>query len=353
MLTVTAMISTRGRNHTSLPMAVLSVLNQTRLPEKLWIYDDNEDHEDLREHWLWQNIFGMGTTKGVEWQVLYGGGRGQVINHQHVLYNAGTDCVWRIDDDNYAEPDVLEKLVAKMEDESIGAVSCKVWHPNMQIQKRPAICAGRITPSLGFTSPEWFDFDEELEVEHLYSTFLYRRKAGIEAGGYPRNLSPVGHHEETIFSYKIKEAGYRLVVTPECRVWHMRNTEGGIRTYKDAWLWDHDHEKFYSFLKERGILAKNEKFVVIESGIGDNYAFIQVLPELLEKQPDKVFMIATCFPEAYDDFEGNERVKLITLEDAKVRYPDLSRFNVYKRMEETKLSLNDAFRSLYAEDGTN
>ena len=90
-----------------------------------------------------------------------------------------------------------------------------------------------------------------------------------------------------------------------------------------------------------------------EGGIGDNYAFAQILPELMEKNPEKTFMIATYFPDVFSDWESNEKVKLITVNDAKIRYPNLRPFNVYARMEETKKTLIEAFRDIYDDNNNN
>jgi hypothetical protein len=40
-------ISTKGRYHTFLPLAIQSVISQTRKPDLLIIYDDNDTPEDM------------------------------------------------------------------------------------------------------------------------------------------------------------------------------------------------------------------------------------------------------------------------------------------------------------------
>jgi len=44
MPSILCSISTRGRTHTFLPMALQAVMNQTRKPDKLVIFDDNDEH---------------------------------------------------------------------------------------------------------------------------------------------------------------------------------------------------------------------------------------------------------------------------------------------------------------------
>jgi len=48
-------ISTKNRYDTFLPLAIQSVINQSRSPTKLIIFDDNDDPRDLREVYWTKN----------------------------------------------------------------------------------------------------------------------------------------------------------------------------------------------------------------------------------------------------------------------------------------------------------
>ncbi len=95
---------------------------------------------------------------------------------------------------------------------------------------------------------------ELIECEHLYSSYLFRAQAGIDAGGYPTNLSEVGHREETLFSYSMYKQGYQLLLNPNAIAWHYRNLYGGIRWTRGEFnpksLWDHDEEIFRKEIAE-------------------------------------------------------------------------------------------------------
>ena len=52
---VTATVSTKGRYHTTFPLVLTSLVNQTLKPSKLIIYDDNDVLEDLRENEIYRN----------------------------------------------------------------------------------------------------------------------------------------------------------------------------------------------------------------------------------------------------------------------------------------------------------
>ena len=59
MPNVLCSVSTRGRTHTTLPMALQAIINQTQKPDKLVIFDDNDDPQDLRSDPLYQQLFYM------------------------------------------------------------------------------------------------------------------------------------------------------------------------------------------------------------------------------------------------------------------------------------------------------
>ena len=68
---------------------------------------------------------------------------------------------------------------------------------------------------------------------------------GKKIGGFPKDLSKVGHHEETTFTYMLHLHGYKLFVNPNIMAFHFRAPNSGIRSSKPPKeLWDKDHEKF-------------------------------------------------------------------------------------------------------------
>lgn len=68
---VLATVSTRGRYHTTLPLALMGIINQSRLPDKLVIFDDNETKTDLREIPTYKHIFQTLDKKLIAWEVIY------------------------------------------------------------------------------------------------------------------------------------------------------------------------------------------------------------------------------------------------------------------------------------------
>ena len=117
---VTVEIPTKNRYDTTLPLAILSVLNQTVKPHQLIIVDDG-DHLDLREIPVYKNILHRLDQENIKWTLLYSEKKGQVAIHEYILRTCDTEFIWRLDDDNVAESNVLETLLKNM-DPKVGAV---------------------------------------------------------------------------------------------------------------------------------------------------------------------------------------------------------------------------------------
>jgi glycosyltransferase involved in cell wall biosynthesis len=343
MDSITACISTKDRYGTTLPLAIAAICAQTVRPKQLVIFDDGEC-KDLRNVSPYNHLFQMLLAKGINWFVIPGQHKGQVANHQTALDRADTEFVWRCDDDNAPEPDCLEKLLLAMKDPAVGAAGGLVLFTSSANGMKPSFLSGRIEEVFCPMNHQWYRWPSTTpeEVDHLYSTFVYRVDAARKSGGYPRNLSPIGHHEETIFSHGIRRAGYRLLVVPDAVTWHLREETGGIRSYKDPNLWAHDSQCFVEKLREWRVTPYLYKFIVLDNGLGDHIMFKAVLPEILAKHAGKRIVLFVCYPEV---FEGVAGITLATISDAHAAFGNLDGFSVYKWCEERhwQRSLADAF----------
>lgn len=344
---VTASISTKDRYFSTLPLAIAGILQQTVLPDKLYVFDDGE-HKDIRPCAPYNSLFKMLSYKGIDWEWIWAPRQGQVRNHQDALDRAKTPFLWRLDDDNFPEPRTLEILLERMKDPAVGAAGGLVLFP-AGMSPRPKDVSGRMEDIFHpFGNIQWHTWDgPDEDVDHLYSTFLYRTDAARKAGGYPKDLSVVGHHEETTFSYRIKRAGYRLLVTPKTVTWHLRDDQGGIRSFKDPALWAEDSTKFLGRLMEWGVTPRQFEVAVLDNGIGDHIVFRKaVLPHFLRKHAGKRIILAVCYPEV---FEGIPDVSLASIADAKAAFGSLEKWNVYvwANKNNPSGSLEAAFRGLY------
>lgn len=315
-------ISTYRRYNTTLPLALMSVVQQTKLPDKLIVYDDNEDPEDVRENPIYKYIFHILDNKNVAWEWVFAGKKGQHHNHQ-LANKSGFKWVWRLDDDTVAESNVLETLLSYVDD-NLGAVGGAVLTPPLtkKVNATGSIENIDVEPNI-----QWGEIDQIKEVDHLHCSFLYR----ANVHDYNLSLSRVAHREETLFTYGLKRKNYKLLVVPNARVWHLKNNEGGIRA-KDihkSEMFSHDEKIFRNSLE-----FLNKTIVVLDCGMGDHLMFKHILPEI--KDP----VIFSCYP---DIVPGR------SISEAKQILGDIQPYNIYAKMDQWnwKNSMVDAFRKLY------
>lgn len=317
-MTILCSISTRGRYDTTLPMAIQSVITQTLKPDRLVIFDDNPEPKDIREIQHYEYLLHMLNEKGIEWSVIFGQKKGQHFNHQ-MANTMGYDWVWRLDDDTVAEPNVLENLFKHVTPE-VGAVGGSVLTPPFI---KGLNSTGKID-DIEEQSIQWDYIKQVKEVDHLHCSFLYR--AGIH--DYNLGLSQVAHREETLFTFGLKQKGYKLLVVPDTITWHMKNRKGGIRDFQKE-MFEHDEYIFRNYLKYR-----DKTIVVLDNGMGDHIIFSHVLPHIKNAE------VFSCYPDIVPGRSIAEAMEL---------FGDIDCYSIYRKMDQWnwKDSLENAFKKMY------
>jgi GT2 family glycosyltransferase len=312
--TVTVEISTIGRYFTTLPATIASIATQTHKPERFVLYDDGEQKE-LRDISPYRELFLLLEQVGIEIETFTTPRLGLATNRQHALENAKTTFLLRCDDDHVLEPDCIEKMLKVMEDETVGAVAPLVHHPG-NVHPLPSDVKGKVSDIFNGTNLQWHDLNGSgpREVEHLYSCYLYRVEAGRKAGGYPK-LSPVSFREDSWFSMKLKRAGYRLIVDPSIKVWHLQQSTGGVRSFTDGSLWAQDDAAFREWLVSIDVEDKSPKLICLDMGIGDMFCFRGILPTLKERFKERGMVIAI----AHEGILEDEGIPLISIAEARQR----------------------------------
>lgn len=321
MSSVFCSVATRGRYHTTLPLVLNAIINQTRPVDKLVIFDDNDEPQDVRNELIYSNFFRMMDIKGIKWEWVFAEKRGQHHIHQHAN-RSGFDWVWRCDDDAIPEPNVLENLLKHVADD-VGAIGGSVLVSDFLHDTSGT--TGKIDNIGDEPNIQWNIIKEVKEVEHLHCSFLYR--AGT--ADYNLGLSRVAHREETLFTYELHQKGYKVLAVPDAVTWHMKNPEGGIRSEQNQRLFDRDEHIF------RNVLAYRDKtIVVLNCGMGDHIVFSHVLPDIKNAE------VFSCYPEI---------VPGRSIAEAEYLFGDISKYNIYGKMDQWKWKgrLEDAFRRLY------
>lgn len=314
-------ISTKGRYNTTLPLAISSVITQTKKPDYLIIHDDNDKPIDVREMQHYSYLLSILNQCGIAWEWVFAEKKGQHFNHNRANH-MGFNWVWRLDDDTIADSNVLETLYnTALSEKNIGAVGGSVLTPPIHDN---VIASGKIENIYSEPNLQWGNIKEKREVDHLHCSFLYR--AGV--ADYCLGLSRVAHREETLFTYELKKKGYKNYVVPNAITWHLKNKEGGIRDGQQE-MFDHDERIFQNLMN-----FKDNTIVVLDCGMGDHIVFKKILP--LIKNP----VIFSCYPEIIPGRSIAEATSL---------FGDLANYNVYAHMDRWnwKGSLEDAFKKFY------
>ena len=314
-------VATRGRYFTTLPLVLNAIINQSKRVDKLVIFDDNDEPQDMRKELIYSYFFQMLDVKGIPWEWVYAEKKGQ--HHIHQRANTmGFDWVWRVDDDAIPEPDVLEQLFYYI-NHDVGAVGGSILTPPYMPDTSKV--TGKIDNINNKPNIQWGMIHQETKVEHLHCSFLYRAMVH----DYNLGLSRVAHREETLFTYGLYQKGYKILVVPGAITWHMKEPTGGIRMEKNRALYERDEEIF------RNILSYRDKtIVVLNCGLGDHIVFSHVLPSIPNAE------VFSCYPRIIPGKSIAEAQRL---------FGDIDHWNIYRKMAQWnwKDSLENAFRKMY------
>jgi len=236
-------VPTRDR-HPYLGCLLISLLHQTFKNWDIIIQVDDADESILQDH-LIMSLMKRLEAEGHGWNMIRSHRQGPHMAHQRTLQMAidkRAKLVCRIDDDIYVEPDYLEKLFNEfLADKKckLGAVGGVYLDPRRKDEEQVAPpdwktnveYAGLIDHNVPWpyicrypqgTNPR--------NMEHLYSSFLYRVEIAKAIGGYCKLFSQIGFREESDFSYRFWLAGYQLRVHPEAVGYHFSAPYSGVRS---------------------------------------------------------------------------------------------------------------------------
>ncbi len=210
-----------------------SIGRQTVQPGCVLIVDDGDG-------------MGYAAAKEYGYQCINGPARGPHFAHQAALEAlADYEYILRLDDDVVLESlDFIARLYSIISsDRKIGAVGGVYPQPEHEQVRMHFYDVGLETCSntvegmlAGYNHCQFFRYAEDWvgRTEHLYSSFMYRRSAALEVGGFPLCYSPRGHREETDFSYRLHLARYLMYFDTGAVARHERCATGGLRDLADG-----------------------------------------------------------------------------------------------------------------------
>ncbi|MCP3951067.1 MAG: glycosyltransferase [Desulfobacterales bacterium] len=244
-----------------LALLLQSLLNQTYQDFCVLIVNDCQETEFLNENSTIRGLLQLLERSGSPVTIIDGDRKGPQYCGQRILENAGTEFIFRLDDDVALVQDCLEKMVAVLEN-GYDAVGPIYLDPQRDLEDQmipegtpqaDLAKAGRVYWKedlflSGILQVNLHPTDTPVAVEHLNSGFLYRKSAAVKAGGYFLDYSMVGHREETDISYRMFRTGAKLAVAPAARAYHFHPAYGGIRETRGQQmrqsLWDSDEKIF-------------------------------------------------------------------------------------------------------------
>lgn len=361
MLDLTVDLCTKGRYDTTLASCLFALANQTEMPKRIVICDDNEEPIDMRKHIVLGQPWNILMMKGVCPEVIFTKGQGQVKSHQLVLDIAETKRIFRVDDDVVLEHNTLASLWDTMDKfPGCPAAAPLIINPSKHTFT-PPIVATKISQTLvtkyAIPNVQWFPVKDGaahfIPTEHLYSSFMYDTIVGKKVK-YPNYLSKIGHREETIFSHGLfKRAGIPCYVNTQAITYHYHCPNGGIRSYYDGQMWANDETRFREVISACNIKPAKIQFFVLDNGLGDHFVFLDFYNRNKERFKDYTKVIACCYPEV---FESIEDIVTCSIADAYGIYninPDT--YNIYRHMRDNGWisKMVFAYEDLYDKEITN
>ena len=190
------------------------LLVQTVAPSEIIVVDSSESDDTAR---LCRAEFPT-----VAYEVCTAG-RGSTSTARDIAYRMTTcDVLAFVDDDAFVEPGWLECLLPFYDDPTVGGVGGR------QIREQPGELAegvdaiGLLLPDGTLTGHFAADPGHPVDVDHLLGANMsFRRTAIDRIGGIRDGYAGTCIREETDICFQVREAGYRLVFTPEAVVEHV------------------------------------------------------------------------------------------------------------------------------------
>ena len=113
-------------------------------------------------------------------------------------------------------------------------------------------------------------------------------------------------------------------------------------------MFQHDEAIFLEKLRQWKLQPVENKYIVLNCGIGDHYAFRSILPSIKKAYPNKKLILAVCYPEVFED----ENIQLISIANAKqlgINVEENGGHNVYTWMDQNhwQKPLYQAFEEMY------
>ncbi len=258
---VTALVTTCDRYDTTLPLCLMSIINQTYKPNRIVLVDDNQEKK-FYDYEILRNILILCKYKDIKFDYFYGPSKGCTYALDLGLKKIEQGWILKVDDDNVLEPNILELYVKNISD-NVGVMGGLIidndsltrgW--DIQKNEYNRLCDVYSVWNVQMITNQSTDIKE---VEHVYSNYFFKKDETIVPD---LRLTPSCHREDTIFTYQYFKKGYKLLVIPESKTYHLNYAEstGDNRHSIDSFI--KNEMIFIDKLKEWEIVP--QEFEIIE-----------------------------------------------------------------------------------------
>ncbi|WP_309064578.1 glycosyltransferase family 2 protein [Microbacterium sp.] len=137
-------------------------------------------------------------------------------------HDADEDVVAFIDDDAYAEPEWLERILAAYAPDDVGAVGGRARNNRDGEESEGLDRIGRFLPDGSLTGNFGADPGRTIDVDHMLGANMTVRTSVLrEIGGIHDYYPGTCLREDSDISLRVRKAGYRIVYAPDAVVLHV------------------------------------------------------------------------------------------------------------------------------------
>lgn len=263
---ITVLLTTCDRYDSTLPICLMSIINQTRLPDRIVLVDDSRNtiNKSFYSNKIIKYLLVLIKNKNISIDYFYGEKKGQVPALQLGLNKIDDGWVLKTDDDNVLDANVLERFESEIKND-IGAISCLILDENSIFRSDKDVrMSSKIEDLYSCFNVQMVGIqnDKPKFVEHIYSNYFFRRDL---ADNYPTELQPYSLREDTIFTYSIFRKGFKLLILPDVKIYHLGGDNySGNRQWGNKY-WEKNEIFFLQKLKEWSIIPDKLKIYETEN----------------------------------------------------------------------------------------
>jgi GT2 family glycosyltransferase len=147
------------------------------------------------------------------------------------ILQAQYDVILFLDDDVKPSPQLIQGHLSRYCEPSVGGVAGHILE--LHEQSVPKIDPKALVP---FTGLEYISFNHLERIDMFTArgcNMSFRRSILLEIGGFDTYLlPPFSFREDTDISFRVRQAGYRLVFEPTASLVHLSAKSGGTRGFE-------------------------------------------------------------------------------------------------------------------------